>query len=149
MSACHQHPAIHTLLNCMRCPSGTRKGSQYNRHIIIGIGGSCLLLLGNTRRNRNWFIYILQKIHKNVLGAVEEALRNEQGSLSRVSFVCYEELLILPKEAVDALSQEAFKARLDVALGSLGWWWRPCTQQGGWNWMSTVVLFNPGHSLIL
>jgi len=61
----------------MRCPSGTRKGSQYNRHIIIGIGGSCLLLLGNTRRNRNWFIYILQKIHKNVLGAVEEALRNE------------------------------------------------------------------------
>ena len=28
----------------------------------------------------------------------------------------------LPKEAVDALSLEAFKARLDVALGSLGCW---------------------------
>jgi len=29
---------------------------------------------------------------------------------------------MLPKEAVDAPSLEAFKARLDVALGSLGWW---------------------------
>ena len=29
----------------------------------------------------------------------------------------------LPKEAVDAPSLEAFKARLDVALGSLVWWW--------------------------
>ena len=28
----------------------------------------------------------------------------------------------LPKEAVDAPSLEAFRARLDVALGSLGWW---------------------------
>ena len=28
----------------------------------------------------------------------------------------------LPKEAVDAPSVEAFKARLDVALGSLVWW---------------------------
>ena len=28
----------------------------------------------------------------------------------------------LPKEAVDAPSLEAFKARLDVALGSLAWW---------------------------
>jgi len=27
-----------------------------------------------------------------------------------------------PKEAVDAPSLEAFKARLDVALGSLVWW---------------------------
>ena len=27
----------------------------------------------------------------------------------------------LPKEAVDAPSLDAFKARLDVALGSLGW----------------------------
>ena len=27
----------------------------------------------------------------------------------------------LPKEAVDAPSLQAFKARLDVALGSLGW----------------------------
>ena len=28
----------------------------------------------------------------------------------------------LPKEAVDAPSLEAFKARLDEALGSLIWW---------------------------
>ena len=28
----------------------------------------------------------------------------------------------LPKEVVDVLSLEAFKARLDVALGSLVWW---------------------------
>ena len=28
----------------------------------------------------------------------------------------------LPKESVDVLSLEAFKARLDVALGSLVWW---------------------------
>ena len=28
----------------------------------------------------------------------------------------------LPKEVVDALSLETFKARLDVALGSLVWW---------------------------
>ena len=28
----------------------------------------------------------------------------------------------LPKEAVDAPSLDAFKARLDVALGSLVWW---------------------------
>jgi len=28
----------------------------------------------------------------------------------------------LPKEAVNAPSLEAFKARLDVALGSLLWW---------------------------
>ena len=28
----------------------------------------------------------------------------------------------LPREAVDVPSLEAFKARLDVALGSLVWW---------------------------
>ena len=28
----------------------------------------------------------------------------------------------MPKEVVDAPSLEAFKARLDVALGSLVWW---------------------------
>ena len=28
----------------------------------------------------------------------------------------------MPKEAVDAPSLQAFKARLDVALGSLVWW---------------------------
>ena len=34
---------------------------------------------------------------------------------------------MLPKEVVDAPSLEAFKTRLDVALGSLVWCWPPCT----------------------
>jgi len=55
----------------------------------------------------------------------------------------------LPKEAVDGPSLEAFKARLDVAVGSLVWWLVILHIAGGWNWMSTVVLFNPGHSMIL
>jgi len=54
----------------------------------------------------------------------------------------------LPKEAVDAPSLEAFKARLDVALGSLVCWLATLHIAGGWNWMSIVVLFNPGHSMI-
>ena len=37
----------------------------------------------------------------------------------------------LPKEAVDAPSLEAFKARLDVALGSLGWWLPTLHMAGG------------------
>jgi len=49
---------------------------------------------------------------------------------------------------VDAPSLQAFKARLDVALGSLGWWLATLHIAGGWNWMSTVVLFNPGHSMV-
>ena len=55
----------------------------------------------------------------------------------------------LPKEAVDAPSLEAFEARLDVALGSLVCWLVTLHTAGGWNWMSTVVLFNPGHSVML
>ena len=55
----------------------------------------------------------------------------------------------LPKEAVDAPSLEAFEARLDVALGSLVCWLATLHIAGGWNWMITVVLFNPGHSVIL
>ncbi len=55
----------------------------------------------------------------------------------------------LPKEVVDAPSLEAFKARLDVALGSLVCWLATLHIAGGWNWMSIVVLFNPGHSTIL
>ena len=39
------------------------------------------------------------------------------------------------------------KARLDVALGSLGCWLVTIT--GDWNWMSIVVLFNPGHTMVL
>jgi len=54
-----------------------------------------------------------------------------------------------PKEAVDAPSLQAFKARLDVALGSLVWWLATLHIAGGWNWMSIVVLFNPGRSMIL
>jgi len=39
--------------------------------------------------------------------------------------------------------------RLDVALGSLVCWLVTLHTAGGWNWMSNVVLFNPGHSMIL
>ena len=55
----------------------------------------------------------------------------------------------LPKEAVDAPSLQALKARLDVALGSLGCWLATLNIAGGWNWMSIVVLCNPGHSVVL
>jgi len=55
----------------------------------------------------------------------------------------------LPKEAVDSPSVQAFKARLDVALGSLVCWLVTLHIAGGWNWMSTVLLFNPGHSMVL
>ena len=37
----------------------------------------------------------------------------------------------LPKEAVDAPSLEAFKARLDVTLGSLLWWLATLHVAGG------------------
>ena len=55
----------------------------------------------------------------------------------------------LSREAVDAPSLEAFKARLDVALGSLVWWLTTLHIAGGWNWMILVVLFNPGRSVIV
>jgi len=55
----------------------------------------------------------------------------------------------LPKEAVGAPSLQAFKARLDVALGSLGCWLATLHIAGGWNWMSIVVLFIPGHPMSL
>ena len=55
----------------------------------------------------------------------------------------------LPKEAVDAPSLEAVKARLDVALGSLVWWLVTLQMAGSWNMMIVVVLFNPGHPMIL
>jgi len=55
----------------------------------------------------------------------------------------------LPKEAVGAPSLQAFKARLDVALGSLGCWLATLHIAEGWNWMSTVVLCNPGHSVMI
>ena len=55
----------------------------------------------------------------------------------------------MPKEAVDVPSLEAFKARLDVALGSLVWWLVTLHVAGGWNEVSIVVPFKPGHSVIL
>ena len=55
----------------------------------------------------------------------------------------------LPKEAVDAPSLETFKARLDVALGSLVCWLASLHIAGGWNQIIIVVLFNPAHSVIL
>ena len=55
----------------------------------------------------------------------------------------------MPKEAVDAPPLQAFKARLDVALGSLVCWLVALHIAGGWNWMSIVVLFNSGHSMVL
>jgi len=54
----------------------------------------------------------------------------------------------LPKEAVDAPSLQAFKARLDVALGSLVCWLVTLHIAGGWNCVSIVLLFNPGRPMI-
>jgi len=51
--------------------------------------------------------------------------------------------------SIDAPSLQAFKARLDVALGSLGCWLVTLHIAGGWNSMITVVLFNPGHPMVL
>ena len=48
---------------------------------------------------------------------------------------------------MDAQSLQAFKARLDVALGSLGCWLVTLHIAGGWNSMIIVVLLNPGHSM--
>ena len=42
-----------------------------------------------------------------------------------------EALVQLPREAVDAPSLEALKARLDEALGSLGWWGAALPTAGG------------------
>ena len=58
----------------------------------------------------------------------------------------------LPKEAVDALSLEAFKARLDVALGSLVWWLATLHIAGGLNLDDHYGPFQPRpfyYSMIL
>jgi len=45
----------------------------------------------------------------------------------------------LPRDLVDALSLETFKARLDKALGNLMELWRSCPLQGSWTrWPSEV-----------
>ena len=41
------------------------------------------------------------------------------------------------------------KARLDGALGNLGWWEVSLPMAGGWNWVGFKVLPNPNHSVIL
>ena len=55
----------------------------------------------------------------------------------------------LPKEVVDTPSLKAFKARLDVALGILVWWSATLHIAEGLNSVIIVVIFNPGHSMIL
>jgi len=60
----------------------------------------------------------------------------------------HDEMSWLLKEAVEAPSLQAFKARLDVALGSLGCWLVTLHIAGGWNCMSIVVLLNPGRSMV-
>ena len=57
--------------------------------------------------------------------------------------------LMSAQGGVGAPSLEAFKARLDVALGSLVWWLATLYIAGGLKSMIIVVLFNPGHSMIL
>jgi len=39
--------------------------------------------------------------------------------------------MVLPKEVVDAPSLEAFKAKMDVVLGSLVWWLATLHRAGG------------------
>jgi len=55
----------------------------------------------------------------------------------------------LPREAMDALSPEVFKARLDGALSNLVQWKMSCSWQRGWNCMIFMVPSNPKHSMIL
>ena len=49
---------------------------------------------------------------------------------------------------MDASSLEAFKARLDVALGSLVWWLVTMHIAGGLK-LDDRGPFNPGYSMIL
>ena len=58
-------------------------------------------------------------------------------------------LIKLPKDVVHAPSLEAFKARLDVALGSLVWWLVTLHIAGRLKLMIIMALSNPGHSMIL
>jgi len=53
----------------------------------------------------------------------------------------------LPREAVDAPSLEAFKARLNGA-GSLIWWVASLPMAGGWSLMIFKVPYNPSYSVI-
>jgi len=55
----------------------------------------------------------------------------------------------VPRKVVDAPSLEAFKARLDVALGTLIWWLMTLHTDRRLKLDDHVVLFNPGHSMFL
>jgi len=55
----------------------------------------------------------------------------------------------LPREAVAAPSLAVFKARLDGALRTLGWWKMSLLMAEGWNQMIFKVPSNPNHSVIL
>lgn len=52
------------------------------------------------------------------------------------------------REAMDALSLETFKDRLDGALNSLIWWLAAQPMTGSWNWMDFKVLSSPNYSMI-
>ena len=54
----------------------------------------------------------------------------------------------LPKEVVNAPSLEAFKARLDVALGSLVWWLVTLHVVGGLKLDDQCGPFQPSLSMI-
>ena len=45
----------------------------------------------------------------------------------------------LPREAVDSLSPEVLKARLDRALSRRIWWMATLPMVGGWNWVGFKV----------
>jgi len=53
----------------------------------------------------------------------------------------------LPREAAPSLA--VFKARLDGALSTLGWWKGSLPRAGGLDWMIYKVPSNPNHSVIL
>jgi len=55
----------------------------------------------------------------------------------------------LPREAVAVPSLAVFKARLDGALSTLGWWEGSLLTAGGWNWMIFKIPSNPNPSVIL
>ena len=60
-----------------------------------------------------------------------------------------EALAQLPREAVGAPSMEAFKARLDGALGKQSWWVVALPMARDWKSMIFKVPSNPSHSVIL
>jgi len=55
----------------------------------------------------------------------------------------------LPREAVAAPSLEVFKARLDEALSTLGWWNVSLPVAGVWNEVVYRVPSNPNHSMMI